>query len=382
MSDFIKDLLLESKVFKTSFEAFQITGEDACSFLQGQTTNDVLELPLNQTSLNALLTKEGRVVSVFNVKKITKNHFDIAVLYGAEDFQKRLESYLVSEEVDIVSQGEKSIYLQYDFANKSEIFLAAGLVWKVAVPDPLAEKIPEKNLCDYFSLSYGKILLNETVMLHHVWNKSKGCFLGQEIVARVESRRGSKNFVHEFPLYGSDEDKADLLYYHAVSLYAEKNDWQSAVNILERVLSSVATHEKSIESLGVILSHHGLVEEAIEWMETLVELTPDEVMPYTNLSIFYLKLGNIEKAEEYKSLASSKTFTKLSKEVDAKQTQKRKEMFLEVLEIDEVDSIALYGLADIEFSLGNHLAAKEHLHKLLSLEPTHLKAKQLLAKLN
>ncbi|EQC52565.1 hypothetical protein [Bacteriovorax sp. DB6_IX] len=74
-----------------------------------------------------------------------------------------------------------------------------------------------------------------------------------------------------------------------------------------------------------------------------------------------MKIGEIEKAEEEKSLATVANFQKLGEEAKLKrqlkeeeekklaEMQRREEMFKQVIEMDPVDAIANFGMADILF---------------------------------
>jgi tetratricopeptide (TPR) repeat protein len=102
-------------------------------------------------------------------------------------------------------------------------------------------------------------------------------------------------------------------------------------------------------------------DEGIGWMEQLLVVNPQSVMAHTNKSLFLMKLGKIEEAEAEKSLATVKSFAAFGEEAklnklkseDKKKKEedllRREKMFLQVLEIDEQDTIALYGMADIFF---------------------------------
>ena len=52
------------------------------------------------------------------------------------------------------------------------------------------------------------------------------------------------------------------------------------------------------------------LDNAIEWTEKLARLCPESAMAHTNLSIFYMKKGMQEKAEEEKAKAVVLNFGK------------------------------------------------------------------------
>ena len=118
-------------------------------------------------------------------------------------------------------------------------------------------------------------------------------------------------------------------------------------------------------------------------MDKLLEVQPDSVMAHTNKSLFLMKLGRIEEAEEEKSQATLKSFEQNAKEANKKkqkeelanierqELEKRKEMFAQVLEIDEKDVIANYGMADILYKEKEYARALEHLEVSLEEDEKH-----------
>ncbi|GIW23247.1 MAG: hypothetical protein KatS3mg068_2254 [Candidatus Sericytochromatia bacterium] len=55
-------------------------------------------------------------------------------------------------------------------------------------------------------------------------------------------------------------------------------------------------------------------------MNKLTEIAPDEPMARTNLSIFYMKIGNKEEAEKQMALATALKFKKAMKENQLKKS--------------------------------------------------------------
>lgn len=176
--------------------------------------------------------------------------------------------------------------------------------------------------------------------------------------------------------------------------YFRDGDEDLAKNYLEKAIKFDPAHEDAYESLGVILGRQEKYLEAIEMMNQLEKVNPKTVMANTNKSLFYMKLGNIEEAEKEKAEATLKSFqyfgdeAKRKKEEEQKERQKledrksREAMFLQVIEIDDVDEIALYGLAEIRYEQNNRQQASEYLQKLLEHHPKHTKGHLLLGKIH
>ena len=119
---------------------------------------------------------------------------------------------------------------------------------------------------------------------------------------------------------------------------------------------------------------------------------PKSVMAHTNKSLYYMRMGEIDKAEVEKALATSKSFAKYGDEAKQKQaeaeeksrvekeTSKREEMFRQVLALDPEDEMAHLGLGDIYLQRKNFPQAIAHLNKVLDKNPKYSKAYLVLGK--
>jgi tetratricopeptide (TPR) repeat protein len=132
-----------------------------------------------------------------------------------------------------------------------------------------------------------------------------------------------------------------------------------------------------------MLGRQNRYEEALEWMKQLSEINPRSVLAHTNMSLFLMKLGRIEEAEEHKSLATVKSFQSFGdeakqKEAEAEKKKKqeqewseRESMFNQVLDIDPEDTLANYGLGSIAVERQNWQKAREHLERVLKADPKY-----------
>lgn len=189
---------------------------------------------------------------------------------------------------------------------------------------------------------------------------------GMDLV--IEGRRGSqKAKVVLLPFYRSEghSNEASSIYQHAVRVFAD-GQRERALALLERVLSIDPTFVDAYEAIGVILGRAERFEEAIDIFERLEELAPEEPMVDTNLSLYYMKLGDKAAAEEHAARAHRKSLAvgrageraeeEFAREADA---MRKREMFSKVLEIDPEDPIALFGLGNALSALGDWQRAEE-----------------------
>lgn len=196
-----------------------------------------------------------------------------------------------------------------------------------------------------------------------------------------------------FPLIAYDKkEKAKELFDRAIELF-QKDQEEEAIELLELTISIDPTFEDAYESLGVIFGRHEKFERAIELMQKLSHVNPKSVMAHTNMSLYYMRLGNIEEAEKQKAEATIKTFEYYGDEAKRKEEEKkreeqrlvernrREEMFKQVLEIDAHDALALYGLGDIEFEKGNLDLSESLVRKVLEADAKYSVAYLLLGKI-
>tara|TARA_B100001971_G_scaffold214585_1_gene252894 strand:- start:99164 stop:100690 length:1527 start_codon:yes stop_codon:yes gene_type:complete len=447
------------------FKCIQVKGPDASSFLQNQTTNNVLSLSEMSFQTNCLLTPKGLIDSIFLLLKINENEFQIIVEKEfLERTIERLDKFLISEDVELTTIDQHySFYFGRAKFEGLEGFFYGEKGW-LSDKDLKINKTSDlklfKTLSGYvlFSDINGNTLFNNSGVINFAYDPKKGCFPGNETISKIESRKGagfkdtllfgkgeltlaigdalriegrkvatindlfkldddnfilkvdllrdyrienkkltlddfsSELIVHNLPYYNSNE-KHTYLYDRAIELFQASQD-EKAIEYLKLVLFYKPDYADAYETLAVILGRHDRYDEAIELLEKLVEVDPKSVMAHTNLSMFHMKLGNIEVAEEHKSQATLKSFEKFGEEAEnkrrleeAKEAEKAEEirkegMFKQVLEIDEEDPLANYGMAEILFKRNTFNEAKSHLEKVLQTDAKYSVAYLLLGKVH
>lgn len=189
--------------------------------------------------------------------------------------------------------------------------------------------------------------------------------------------------VRYYPLLpGSNKEKSLELFYLASEDF-KFDRLDEAEKKLKLSIQIDPTHADAYESLGVMYGRMNRYDEAIILMKQLAEVDPSSVLAHTNLSLFLMKQGKIEEAEEQKSLATVKSFQKFGQEAKEKELiesqkkkqmeewQKREAMFLQVLDIDADDTLANYGLGSIAVEKGEWQRAQDHLERVLKADPNY-----------
>lgn len=193
--------------------------------------------------------------------------------------------------------------------------------------------------------------------------------------------------IHFLPFYTarSHKEKAKELYLTALKEFATGSETK-AINDLRHVLELDPQLTEAYEALGVALSKQDQLDEAIALMYRLAEMDPESVLAHTNLSVFYMQQGNKEKAEEEKALAMGLQMTQMVRSMKAKQeeekqqeenkaeTERRVDMFKQVLAIDSEDFLANAGLGALYVENKEYEQAIPYLEKALATKPNHTTA--------
>ena len=90
----------------------------------------------------------------------------------------------------------------------------------------------------------------------------------------------------------------DELYDRAVDCVAD-GDLEAAVAAYREALAGDPDFADGWEGLSMALSDLGRFDEAIAAAERVVQLLPDELLSYTNISRICQKAGDVPKAEEW-----------------------------------------------------------------------------------
>ena len=140
----------------------RVSGADAISFLQGQLSQDVAVLAVGEQGWAFLLEPQGKVIAFLRVERAAEDALDLATDAPAADVVARLERYKlrVKVTIEVIDEGPTGVA---DEAAR----IAAGIPGHADV----AGRIP-----------------GETELVPLAVSFTKGCYTGQELVARIDSR--------------------------------------------------------------------------------------------------------------------------------------------------------------------------------------------------
>ncbi len=216
-------------------------GQDTFSFLQTQTTNDVLQLEVGQGQNSAITDRQARLIANFSIHRVGEQEALILVETSLKEILlNHLESFHFREEVEfnalpfelLTLQGPKSsLILKNVFVDQSlpdkpnevaqltlgkhqVILIIKSLTGEegqiLCFPSELKEKLTElilnndpspikvnKTAREVLRIEAGipvydidmdkKNILPETGLEHTSVSYNKGCYIGQEVIARIKT---------------------------------------------------------------------------------------------------------------------------------------------------------------------------------------------------
>jgi folate-binding protein YgfZ len=380
----------------TGWSLIEVTGADRETFFQGQVTNDLSALKLNEAQVTARLNRTGKVQSFFTIAKLKSKLLILCPKELVEVILNDFNKFIVMDEVELKELNDKVyVHFNYFLNNENEDFLFYfnffGINASVNTsPIPGVPATDEKELeVIRFLNGYPKWkkdvdetqFVNDSFLNEIAVSYKKGCFLGQETVAKIENNRGAAyypvlltltsnvdvplselyinakkagvinyqkdnylqvnllrdyrvdgkriNFItgtlelsgtiHYLPFFKNQNrhDLANELYHLGVDEF-QREDVESAMQFMKRAIAFNPELSDAYESIGVILGRKERYQEAIGWMDKLLAVKSSSVMAHTNKSLFLMKLGKIEEAEAEKGLATIKSFSMYGEEAKLK----------------------------------------------------------------
>ena len=200
---------MKTAVFETKREVVAVRGPDATSFLQGQLSQDVAAVAEGGAAWSLLLDPQGKLVAIARVVRLADDTWLLVVDAGIGDtVVERLERFKLRTKADVARTDAKVLALVGD---------EGRVEWRGAFA-PVDAGWPGLDAWDLIGGEvdgdFGSIddrhrlrieagvpivgldvpvgaLPHETSMVAAAVSFTKGCYTGQELVARVDSRGGA-----------------------------------------------------------------------------------------------------------------------------------------------------------------------------------------------
>ena len=187
----------------------EVTGSHRERFLASQVTSDVAALPVGESQLSALLDRSGRLQAFFFLHE-RADSIELLVPDAIVDACiERLDDHVIADDVNVIRREVGSMRLALGPAAAAEAFdedrfpvvgwgTRGFVTWNrddLPWPDLDPNELETLRTLGGPPLWGCEVradqLINETVLLEAAVSFDKGCYLGQETVAKVASRRGA-----------------------------------------------------------------------------------------------------------------------------------------------------------------------------------------------
>lgn len=172
-----------------AFSALSLNGVDAQKFLQGQVTVNVETLAENTTCYTAICSLKGRVQFGFWLKKISSECFEIiSTADQAEDLAKHIKKFGAFSKMQLETIGTVYPTIQ---GNQTE--------FSAEVTDLNAWQLQAIETGQaWIQASTAEVFQPQELRLHQRdgVHYDKGCYLGQEVVARLWFKAKPKHWLH------------------------------------------------------------------------------------------------------------------------------------------------------------------------------------------
>lgn len=173
----------------TAFAAFTFTGVDAQKFLQGQVTLHVERLEANITRYTTICDLKGRIHFGIWLTKLSDEHIQLIVTQDqADEFAAHIKKFAAFSKAKLEATG--TVYPQ--IKDGSTVFSTTETdiqAWeKQAIELGLA----------WITAETAHVFQPQELRLHqrHGIDYDKGCYLGQEVIARLWFKAKPKHFLH------------------------------------------------------------------------------------------------------------------------------------------------------------------------------------------
>ena len=187
----------------------EVTGRHRERFLASQVTSDVAGLADGGSQLSALLDRSGRLQAFFYLRKRTDGIDLLVPDVIAQTCVKRFESHIIADDVTFAEREVGPMRLAIGpaaaaMAPDDESFPVSGwgtlgfVTWggrELSLPEIPAAELETLRVLGGPPIWGLEVtpnqLINETALLDSAVSFDKGCYLGQETVAKVASHRGA-----------------------------------------------------------------------------------------------------------------------------------------------------------------------------------------------
>lgn len=239
------------------FSALKISGPDAERFLQGQLTCNITDMTTSTVHYGACCTAKGRIVANFNISFDGDNYWLVLPATSADILEKHLQKYKVFFKATIENCQQSHLILgqwntvetitlapgtathsadQHQLTlseNRSFIIVSDNYVQEYQLSPSINWRLADINDGIYYAEGEQ---IEQWVPQHINWHLidgisfSKGCYTGQEIIARLQYLGKAKKALYHYQGLTSGTMTAEQL--SAKQLFDEEGKSHAEILIL------------------------------------------------------------------------------------------------------------------------------------------------------
>ena len=172
-----------------AFTAFSLNGVDAQKFLQGQVTVHVERLPENESRYTAICDLKGRIHFGVWIKRLNPESFELVTTQDqAEEFSRHIKKFGAFSKMKLEEVGQvfPSFIGNHTEFSSTETDINAWQIQAIQSGQAWITQ-PTEHL-----FQPQELRLHQREGVHF----DKGCYLGQEIVARLWFKAKPKHWLH------------------------------------------------------------------------------------------------------------------------------------------------------------------------------------------
>ncbi|MBK2124159.1 YgfZ/GcvT domain-containing protein [Fangia hongkongensis] len=256
-----------------AFQAISVHGQDAKNYLQGQLTNDVNKLSFDSPlQLTALCNQKGRIIALFFLYYVSDDNFILTLPKNlTEQAITALRKYAVFSKVSfdatdnyqlvfqqgnpLTSQAQNppTLYQHCILSNDAIAHIqkdAHPISFEEVMYQNILQKLPLIDIFNSEKFLPAELNLDELKAVSY----EKGCFMGQEIIARMKYRGNLKKSLYAISIKPKLEITDDLYDIHGKKVADIVN--HSAIEDTNYVLG---IFNNAITPESIELSNEGLI---------------------------------------------------------------------------------------------------------------------------
>jgi folate-binding protein YgfZ len=287
------------------FSALKISGPDAERFLQGQLTCNIIDMTTSTVRYGACCTAKGRIVANFNISFDGDNYWLVLPATSADILEKHLQKYKVffkatlencqqshlilgqwhSTEADLIesgtavhSEGQHQLTLT---DNRSFIIVSDDSSQEYQLSPTINWRRADINDGIYYVEG---VQVEQWIPQHINWHLidgisfSKGCYTGQEIIARLQYLGKAKKALYHYQGLISEALTSEQL--ASKQLHDDTGKAQAEVLILRTNIQSQCIQAQSTVDLLVVA--HGEKPHQTLYLNELLDFPLTlQNLPYT-----------------------------------------------------------------------------------------------------